>query len=91
VEGVRVERESVLGANVVLTQSTHIIDVTGAVPVTYKGRVPARSVVIPGAYSRQFPAGDYSVSCALIIGKRTESTDKKVSLNAALRDYGVAV
>lgn len=91
VEGVRVERESVLGANVVLTQSTHIIDVTGSKPVTYKGRVPAGSVVIPGTYSRQFPAGDYGVSCALIIGKRTESTDKKVSLNAALRDYGVAV
>lgn len=91
VEGVRVERESVLGANVVLTQSTHIIDVTGDLPVTYKGRVPARSVVIPGSYSRKFPAGDYGVSCALIIGKRTESTDKKVSLNAALRDYGVAV
>ncbi len=91
VEGVRVERESVLGANVVLTQSTHIIDVTGAVPVTYKGRVPARSVVIPGTYSRKFPAGDYGVSCALIIGQRTETTDKKVSLNAALRDYGVAV
>ncbi len=91
VEGVRVERESVLGANVVLTQSTHIIDVTGPQPVTYKGRVPARSVVIPGTYSRKFPAGDYGVSCALIIGKRTESTDKKVSLNAALRDYGVAV
>lgn len=91
VEGVRVERESVLGANVVLTQSTHIIDVTGPTPVTYKGRVPARSVVIPGTYSRKFPAGDYGVSCALIIGKRTESTDKKVSLNAALRDYGVAV
>ncbi len=91
VEGVRVERETVLGANVVLTQSTHIIDVTGATPITYKGRVPARSVVIPGTYSRQFPAGDYGVPCALIIGKRTESTDKKVSLNAALRDYGVAV
>jgi 2,3,4,5-tetrahydropyridine-2,6-dicarboxylate N-succinyltransferase len=91
VEGVRVERESVLGANVVLTQSTHIIDVTGGLPVTFKGRVPARSVVIPGTYSRKFPAGDYGVSCALIIGKRTETTDKKVSLNAALRDYGVAV
>lgn len=91
VEGVRVERESVLGANVVLTQSTHIIDVTGGKPITYKGRVPAGSVVIPGTYSKQFPAGDYNVACALIIGKRTESTDKKVSLNAALRDYGVAV
>lgn len=91
VEGVHVERECVLGANVVLTKSTHIIDVTGEEPVTYKGRVPARSVVIPGSYSRRFPAGDYDVACALIIGKRTESTDKKVSLNAALRDYGVAV
>lgn len=91
VEGVVVERESVLGANVVLTQSTHIIDVTGAEPIIHKGRVPARSVVIPGSYTRKFPAGEYQVSCALIIGKRTESTDKKVSLNGALRDYGVAV
>jgi 2,3,4,5-tetrahydropyridine-2-carboxylate N-succinyltransferase len=91
VEGVHVERECVLGANVVLTKSTHIIDVTGEEPVTYKGRVPARSVVIPGSYSRRFPAGDYDVACALIIGQRTESTDKKVSLNAALREYGVAV
>jgi 2,3,4,5-tetrahydropyridine-2-carboxylate N-succinyltransferase len=91
VEGVRVEREAVLGANVVLTQSTHIIDVTGPEPVTYKGRVPARSVVIPGTYPKKFPAGEYQVACALIIGKRSESTDKKVSLNSALRDYGVAV
>ncbi|MEK7256577.1 MAG: 2,3,4,5-tetrahydropyridine-2,6-dicarboxylate N-succinyltransferase [Bacteroidota bacterium] len=91
VEGVRVEREAVLGANVVLTQSTHIIDVTGSEPVIYKGRVPARSVVIPGTYSKKFPAGEYQVACALIIGKRTETTDKKVSLNEALRDYGVAV
>ncbi|MFZ4543962.1 MAG: 2,3,4,5-tetrahydropyridine-2,6-dicarboxylate N-succinyltransferase [Saprospiraceae bacterium] len=91
VEGVVVEKESVLGANVVLTQSTHIIDVTGAEPVIYKGRVPARSVVIPGSYTRKFEAGEYQVSCALIIGKRTESTDKKVSLNGALRDFGVAV
>lgn len=91
VEGVRVEKESVLGANVVLTQSTHIIDVTGAEPVTYKGRVPARSVVIPGSYTRTFPAGTYQVPCALIIGQRKESTDKKVSLNSALRDYNVAV
>lgn len=91
VEGVRVEREAVLGANVVLTQSTRIIDVTGPEPVTYKGRVPARSVVIPGTYSKQFPAGTYQVACALIIGKRQESTDKKVSLNEALREYGVAV
>lgn len=90
VEGVHVEREAVLGANVVLTQSTHIIDVTGAEPVMLKGRVPARSVVIPGSYTRQFPAGAYQVSCALIIGQRKESTDKKVSLNEALRDYSVA-
>lgn len=91
VEGVRVEREAVLGANVVLTQSTHIIDVTGAEPVIYKGRVPARSVVIPGSYTKQFPAGEYQVSCALIIGQRKETTDKKVSLNEALREYSVAV
>lgn len=91
VEGVRVERECVLGANVVLTQSTHIIDVTGEQPVTYKGRVPARSVVIPGSYTKEFPAGSYQVPCALIIGQRKESTDKKVSLNAVLRDYSVAV
>lgn len=91
VEGVHVEREAVLGANVVLTQSTHIIDVTSPTPKTYKGRVPARSVVIPGSYPRKFPAGEYEVACALIIGKRTESTDKKVSLNQALRTYGVSV
>lgn len=91
VEGVRVEREAVLGANVVLTQSTRIIDVTGEEPVTYRGRVPARSVVIPGSYTRQFPAGEYQVSCALIIGQRKETTDKKVSLNEALREYNVAV
>lgn len=90
VEGVHVEREAVLGANVVLTQSTHIIDVTGPEPVRYTGRVPARSVVIPGSYTRQFPAGTYQVSCALIIGRRKESTDKKVSLNDALRDYQVS-
>lgn len=91
VEGVRVEREAVLGANVVLTQSTRIIDVTGSEPVIYKGRVPARSVVIPGTYTRQFPAGEFQVACALIIGQRQESTDKKVSLNEALREYQVAV
>jgi 2,3,4,5-tetrahydropyridine-2,6-dicarboxylate N-succinyltransferase len=91
VEGVKVMKEAVLGANVVLTQSTHIIDVTGAEPVTYKGIVPARSVVIPGSYTKQFPAGSYNVNCALIIGTRKESTDKKVSLNDALRDYNVAV
>jgi 2,3,4,5-tetrahydropyridine-2-carboxylate N-succinyltransferase len=81
----------VLGANVVLTQSTNIIDVTGSEPVIYKGRVPARSVVVPGTYTKQFPAGEYQVACALIIGQRKETTDKKVSLNEALRDYGVAV
>jgi 2,3,4,5-tetrahydropyridine-2-carboxylate N-succinyltransferase len=91
VEGVRVEKECVLGANVVLTQSTHIIDVTGNQPVTYRGRVPAGSVVIPGSYTKTFAAGQYQVSCALIIGKRKPSTDKKVSLNDALRDYGVSV
>ncbi len=91
VEGVHIERESVLGANVVLTQSTRIIDVTGPEPVVHKGRVPARSVVIPGTYTKEFPAGTYQVACALIIGRRKESTDKKVSLNDALRDYQVAV
>jgi len=91
VEGVRVGNEAVLGANVVLTKSTHIIDVSGAEPVTYKGQVPPRSVVIPGTYTKKFPAGEYQVSCALIIGKRKESTDKKVSLNDALRDFDVAV
>ena len=91
VEGVRVEKEAVLGANVVLTQSTRIIDVTKEEPTVYRGRVPARSVVIPGTYTKKFPAGAYRVACALIIGQRKESTDMKVSLNAALRDYSVAV
>lgn len=91
VEGVHVESEAVLGANVVLTASTKIIDVTGSTPVEYKGRVPARSVVIPGSYTKQFAAGEYQVPCALIIGKRKESTDKKTSLNDALRDNNVAV
>jgi len=91
VEGVRVEKEAVLGANVVLTSSTRIIDVSGDAPVEYKGRIPARSVVIPGSYTKQFPAGEYQVSCALIIGKRKESTDKKTSLNDALRTYSVSV
>ena len=91
VEGVLVEREAVLGANVVLTQSTTIIDVSGAEPVHYRGRVPARSVVIPGSYTKKFPAGDYQVNCALIIGHRKPSTDLKTSLNDALRDFGVAV
>ncbi len=91
VEGVRVGKEAVLGANVVLTKSTHIIDVTGAEPKTYRGEVPPRSVVIPGTYTKKFPAGDYQVACALIIGQRKETTDKKVSLNDALRDFSVAV
>jgi 2,3,4,5-tetrahydropyridine-2-carboxylate N-succinyltransferase len=91
VEGVRVRKEAVLGANVVLTKSTHIIDVTGSSPITIKGEIPERSVVIPGSYTKSFPAGTYNVNCALIIGKRNENTDKKVSLNDALRDYGVAV
>ena len=91
VEGVRVEKEAVLGANVVLTQSTKIIDVSGNEPVEYKGSVPARSVVIPGSYLKKFPAGEYNVSCALIIGKRKESTDIKTSLNDALRDFNVSV
>ena len=91
VEGVIVEEEAVLGANVVLTASTKIIDVTGEAPVEYKGRVPARSVVIPGSYTKKFPAGEYQVPCALIIGKRKASTDKKTSLNDALRENNVAV
>jgi len=91
VEGVRVEKEAVLGANVVLTMSTKIIDVTGDEPVEMKGRVPARSVVIPGSYTKKFTAGEFQVPCALIIGKRKESTDKKTSLNDALREYDVAV
>lgn len=91
VEGVVVEKEAVLGANVVLTQSTKIIDVSSDEPIEMKGRVPARSVVIPGSYTKKFPAGEYSVSCALIIGKRKESTDKKTSLNDALRDFNVSV
>lgn len=90
VEGVRVEKEAVLGANVVLTQSTKIIDVSGAEPIEYKGLVPARSVVIPGSYTKQFPAGTYHVGCALIIGKRKASTDLKTSLNDALRDFNVS-
>lgn len=91
VEGVRVEKEAVLGANVVLTASTKIIDVTTKFPVEIKGTVPARSVVIPGSYTKKFPAGDFNVPCALIIGKRKESTNKKTSLNDALREYDVAV
>jgi 2,3,4,5-tetrahydropyridine-2,6-dicarboxylate N-succinyltransferase len=91
VEGVLVEKEAVLGANVVLTKSTKIIDVSQKEPVEYKGRVPARSVVIPGTYTKQFPAGNYNVTCALIIGQRKPSTDLKTSLNDALRDFNVAV
>jgi len=91
VEGVKVEKEAVLGANVVLTMSTKIIDVTGPEPIEMTGIVPARSVVIPGSYTKKFPAGQYQVPCALIIGKRKASTDKKTSLNDALRDHSVAV
>ena len=91
VEGVRVEKEAVLGANVVLTASTKIIDVTGSEPKEFKGVVPARSVVIPGSYTKKFAAGDYQVPCALIIGQRKPSTDLKTSLNEALREYNVAV
>ncbi len=91
VEGVRVMKEAVLGANVVLTKSTKIIDVSGNEPITYEGIVPERSVVIPGSYTKKFPAGEYQVPCALIIGKRKASTDLKTSLNDALRDFSVAV
>ncbi len=91
VEGVRVKKEAVLGANVVLTKSTKIIDVTGNEPIEYKGEVPERAVVIPGSYTKKFPAGEYQVPCALIIGKRKESTDLKTSLNDALRENNVAV
>lgn len=91
VEGVRVEKEAVLGANVVLTASTKIIDVTGNTPKETKGLVPSRSVVIPGSYTKKFPAGEFQVPCALIIGTRKESTNKKTSLNDALREYDVAV
>jgi 2,3,4,5-tetrahydropyridine-2-carboxylate N-succinyltransferase len=91
VEGVIVEKEAVLGANVVLTQSTKIIDVSGNEPKEMKGRVPARSVVIPGSYNKKFPAGEFGVGCALIIGQRKPSTDLKTSLNDALRDFNVSV
>ncbi|MFH1121376.1 MAG: 2,3,4,5-tetrahydropyridine-2,6-dicarboxylate N-succinyltransferase [Bacteroidota bacterium] len=91
VEGVHIGHEAVLGANVVITQSTRIIDVSGNEPVEYKGYVPPRSVVIPGSYSKKFPAGEYQVSCALIIGQRKASTDLKTSLNNALRDFGLQV
>jgi len=91
VEGVRVGKEAVLGANVVLTKSTKIIDVTGPEPKEFSGFVPARSVVIPGSYTKTFAAGDYQVPCALIIGQRKASTDLKTSLNDALREHNVAV
>jgi 2,3,4,5-tetrahydropyridine-2-carboxylate N-succinyltransferase len=91
VEGVHIEREAVLGANVVITKSTKIIDVTGSEPKEYKGFVPARSVVIPGSQTKKFNAGEYQVPCALIIGKRKASTNLKTSLNDALREYNVAV
>lgn len=91
VEGVYVQKEAVLGANVVLTASTKIIDVSGSKPIEYKGIVPERSVVIPGSYTKEFPAGSFQVPCALIIGKRKASTDLKTSLNNALREYNVAV
>ncbi|MBQ1191112.1 MAG: 2,3,4,5-tetrahydropyridine-2,6-dicarboxylate N-succinyltransferase, partial [Bacteroidales bacterium] len=86
-----IKEGAVLGANTVITQSTKIIDVSQNEPVEYRGVVPENSVVIPGSYTKQFPAGSYNVNCALIIGKRKESTDKKTSLNDALRDFGVAV
>jgi len=90
VEGIRIEKEAVLGANVVLTGSTKIIDVSGSEPIEIKGHIPARSVVIPGTYPKKFPAGTFNVPCALIIGKRKASTDKKTSLNDALREYNVS-
>lgn len=91
VEGIHVKKGAVLGANVVLTASTKIIDITGNEPVEIKGYIPENSVVIPGSYSKEFPAGNFNVPCALIIGKRKESTNKKTSLNDALREYGVSV
>ena len=89
VEGAHIASEAVLGANVVITKSTRIIDVTGSEPKEYKGYVPPRSVVIPGSYTKKYPAGDYQVSCALIIGQRKPSTDLKTSLNEALREYDI--
>lgn len=91
VEGTIVEEEAVLGANVCLTSSTRIIDVTGEAEVVHKGRVPARAVVVPGTVTRRFPAGEYAVSCALIVGRRSASTDRKTSLNQVLRDFALAV
>src|SRR5262249_9592139 len=91
VEGVHVGKEAVIGAGVILTSSTVVVDVSGPKPVEHRGRVPARSVVIPGMRPKKFPAGEFAVPCALIIGTRSESTDRKVSLNDALRDFAVAV
>jgi 2,3,4,5-tetrahydropyridine-2,6-dicarboxylate N-succinyltransferase len=91
VEGVIIEKEAVLGANVVITNSTKIIDVTGSIPVKYKGVVPSRSVVIPGSFNKNFPAGNYNVNCALIIGKRKESTEYKITLNEVLREFNIPV
>ena len=91
VEGVRIEKEAVLGANVVITGSTKVIDVSGSEPIEYKGYVPAGSVVIPGSYQKKYPAGEYGVTAALIIGKRKESTDKKTSLNNVLREFNISV
>ena len=91
VEGVRIRKEAVLGANVVITRSTRIIDVTGDAPKEYRGEIPERSVVIPGSFPKKFNAGEYQVSCALIIGKRKESTNVKTSLNEALREYEIQV
>ena len=91
VEGARIGKEAVLGANVVITSSTKVIDVTSEKPVELRGQVPERSVVIPGSYTKSFDAGDYQVPCALIIGQRKESTDKKTTLNKALREHNVAV
>ena len=91
VEGAIIEEEAVLGANVTITSSTPIVDVTGPEPVEYRGRVPARSVVVPGTRPKTFPSGEYHLNCALIIGKRKESTDKKTSLESVLRDFGVQV
>ena len=91
VEGAIIEEEAVLGANVTITASTPIVDVTGPEPVEYRGRVPARSVVVPGTRPKSFPSGEYHLSCALIIGKRKESTDRKTSLESVLRDHGVQV
>jgi len=91
VEGAHICQSAVLGANTVITGSTKVIDVTGPEAIEYKGYVPARSVVIPGSYTRKYPAGEYQVPCALIIGQRKESTDRKTSLNDALRDHGVSV